>query len=67
MHHSLTPFPDQIASVDGLLLVVTLPQASNTCFSTSTVDLLKESAQLFAKKKAIVLISTPYAMLKSSL
>ncbi|KAF3037176.1 hypothetical protein E8E11_005896 [Didymella keratinophila] len=51
---------DQSASVDGLLLIVTPPpQASNTCFSTSTVDLLKESAQLFAKKKAVVLISTP--------
>ncbi|KAF1922510.1 uncharacterized protein M421DRAFT_355284 [Didymella exigua CBS 183.55] len=51
---------DQISTVDGFLLVITPPpQASNTYFSSNTVNRLKESAPLFAQKKAVVLIRTP--------
>jgi hypothetical protein len=64
----LTCLQDQISSADGVLLVVTPPLlASETFFTGSSVNELKESAPLFAKGKAIILVTIPYATPKFSL
>ncbi|KAF2279456.1 uncharacterized protein EI97DRAFT_430523 [Westerdykella ornata] len=51
---------DHIPCADSLLVVVTPPiQASEPCFTGSTLDELKESAPFFARRKAVILIVSP--------